>query len=107
MSRREVPMSVRLAIAEADLSTLNVSEFCRLQGISRDRFYAIRRRFETEGEAGLEPRSRAPRRVPGRTPDRVEDEILKLRKLLTEQGLDAGPISIQDHLPDRLDPKDP
>jgi transposase InsO family protein len=95
-------MSVRLAIAQADLAGLNVSEFCRVHGISRDRFYELRRRFEAEGQAGLEARSRAPRRVANRTPADVEDLIVELRKQLEDQGLDAGPASIWDRLASRL-----
>ena len=97
-------MSVRLAIAQADLSTLNVSEFCRDHGISRDRFYAIRRRFDSEGEAGLEPRSRAPHQVASRTPAAVEDRVVWWRKKLVEDGNDAGPASIWDQLCDEAGP---
>ncbi len=94
-----VPMSVRRAIAELVVSDgLNVSAFCREHGISRDRFYTIRRRFVAEGEVGLEPRSRAPRRVPNRTSVLVEDLVVSIRKDLTEQGLDAGAETIRWHL---------
>ena len=96
--RSEIAVSVRRAIAEADVSTLNVAAFCRLHQISRDRFYVIRRRYEQEGEAGLEPRSRAAYRVANRTPDDVEDLIVELRKELTEAGLDAGAATIGWHL---------
>ncbi len=94
-------MSVRRAIAEADVSTLNVAAFCRLHEISRDRFYVIRRRYQAEGEAGLAPRSRAPHRVANRTRDDVEDLIVELRKELTETGLDAGAATIWWHLGQR------
>lgn len=97
-------MSVRRAIAEADLSTLNVTVFCRSNGISRDRFYEIRRRYEAEGEAGLEPRSRAPHRVANRTTADVENAIVALRKELDDLGVDSGPATIAFHLPGRLDP---
>jgi transposase InsO family protein len=104
MARRDIPMSVRLAIAEADVSTLNVKEFCRLNGISRDRFYAIRRRFALEGEAGLEPRSRAPKQVANRTSVEVEDVIVTLRKELDDLGVDSGAATIWAHLGGRLEP---
>src|ERR1700681_4919432 len=104
MVRREVPMSVRRLIAEADVSTLNVSRFCRDHGIGRDAFYAVRRRFEAEGEAGLVSRSRAPNRVANRTPGEVEELIVELRKQLDEIGADAGPATIHYWLERRLDP---
>ena len=72
-------MSVRRLIAEADVSTLNVSRFCRDHGIGRDAFYLWRRRFDEEGEAGLESRSRAPSRVANRTSGEVEALIIELR----------------------------
>jgi transposase InsO family protein len=97
-------MSVRRAIAVADLAALNVSEFCRAHGISRDRFYAWRRRFETEGDAGLAPRSRAPHRVANRTCPDIEDAVVALRKELMDLGVDAGPATLAFHLPARLTP---
>ena len=97
-------MSVRRAIADADLSTLNVAAFCRGHGISRDRFYDIRRRYEAEGEAGLESRSRAPHTVANRTPSDVEDAIVRLRKDLIDLGVEAGAATIGFHLPTRLGP---
>ena len=97
-------MSVRRLIAEADVSTLNVSRFCRDHGIGRDAFYEWRRRYEVEGEAGLESRSRAPNRVANRTPDDVEELIVEFRKDLDGDGLDAGPATIRWWLERRLDP---
>lgn len=93
-------MNLRRTIAEADPSTLNVAKFCREHGISRDRFYAIRRRYDTEGDAGLQPRSRAPHRVSNRTAAGVEDLVVSKRKELDDLGLDAGPASIRSYLSD-------
>jgi hypothetical protein len=56
------------------------------------------RRFETEGEAGLEPRSRRPRASPHRIGDELELEIVELREDLVERGLDAGAHTIAFHL---------
>jgi transposase InsO family protein len=97
-------MSVRRAVVEADVASLNVAGFCRDHGISRESFYAWRRRYALEGEAGLESRSRAPRRVANRTPVEVEDLIVELRKELDDAGLDAGPATISYWLVQRLPP---
>jgi transposase InsO family protein len=91
-------MSVRRAIVEVDVSTLNVSEFCRLHGISTWSFYAVRRRYAAEGVAALEPRSRAPKRVANKTEDVLRDRIVLLRKELADDGLDNGPATIRVHL---------
>jgi transposase InsO family protein len=88
-------MSVRRAIVEADLASLNVSRFCRDHGISRDSFYEWRRRYWLEGDAGLVSRSRAPALVANRTPVEIEDRVVSLRKQLIEEGWDAGAASIR------------
>lgn len=91
-------MSVRRAIVEADVSTMNVVEFCRVHGVSRWFFYDLRRRYAREGDVVLEPKSRAPHRVPSRTPPAVEDAIVAARKQLLDEGLDAGAATIRFHL---------
>ncbi len=91
-------MSLRLAVAQMDVTEVNVAAFCRDHSISRDRFYTIRRRYGAEGEAGLVPRSRAPNTVANRTSLEVEDLIVTLRKQLDDDGLDAGAETIKWHL---------
>ena len=93
-------MSLRRLIVEVDTDGLNVVGFCAEHGISTWFFYDLRRRFRLEGEAALEPRSRAPHRVANRTPVEVEDAIVAKRKELEAAGLDAGPESIAFHLQD-------
>src|SRR3954469_5522635 len=90
MAREEVPMSLRRTIVEIDPATLNVTRFCRDHGISTWFFWDLRRRFAREGEAVLEPKSRAAHRVANKTPVEVEDEIVRKRKELVDAGLDAG-----------------
>lgn len=87
-------MGLRRSIVEIDTATLNVTEFCRLHGISTWFFWELRRRFAAEGEEGLEPRSRAPHVVANKTPIGVEDEIVAMRKELVDAGLDAGAATI-------------
>ncbi len=55
-------------------------------------------RYRAEGEAAFEPRSRRPRRSPTRVADVVNECIVNLRVELTQQGLDAGPHTLQWHL---------
>jgi transposase InsO family protein len=91
-------MSIRRVIVEVDPATLNVAEFCRLHGVSTWFFWDLRRRHAREGDAALEPRSRAPGRVANKTPVEVEDAVVAMRKRLVDLGLDAGPGSIADRL---------
>lgn len=96
----EVPVSVRRAIIEADSKSLNVTAFCADHGISTWFFWDLRRRYLIEGDAVLEPKSRAPHRVWNRTPAHIEDLIVTARKELADEGLDNGAASIAFRLRD-------
>ena len=74
------------------------SEVARDYRVSRRWVHEIVRHYEAEGEAGLEPRSRRPLRSPQQTSVSLEEEIVELRKALSEQGLDAGAHTIAFHL---------
>jgi hypothetical protein len=52
------------------------------------------KRFEAEGEAAYWPRSRLPHGNPRAIGLEIEDQIIRLRKTLTKQGLDAGAETI-------------
>jgi transposase InsO family protein len=95
-------MSVRQLIAQIeDLRSINVSRFAVQHAIHRDSVYAIHKRCKAEGEAGLVPRSRAPKRVANRTSGTVEDLVVGLRKELVDAGLDAGAETIHYWLRER------
>src|SRR5687767_3571003 len=69
---------------------VNVSALCAELGISRQTFYKYRRRWQTEGPAGLVERSRRPLSSPSQTPFEVEDLIVRLRKeLIVDNGAEA------------------
>ena len=74
------------------------SGVARDYGVSRRWVYELLRRFDAEGEAGLEARSKRPRTSPAQTSAAVEDEVVELRKRLVEEGLDAGAHTIGWHL---------
>jgi len=95
-------MSVRLAIIEADPGSMNVTRFCADHGVSTWFFYDLRRRYALEGPSALELKSRAPRRPGNRTSPVVEDRIVRARKELADDGLDAGPASIKDLLGEQV-----
>lgn len=91
-------MSVKRLLVEVDTSTVNVSELCAAHGVSRAFFYKLRKRYRVEGEAVFEVRSRAPNQVANKTPLAIEDQIIRVRKELDEDGLDAGAETIRWHL---------
>jgi transposase InsO family protein len=66
--------------------------------VSRGWLYKLLTRYRLEGEAGLEPRSRRPKTSPTRIADLYEDEIVRIRKELAEDGLDAGAETIHFHM---------
>lgn len=100
----ELPVSVRLAIANwpKDSGHGAVAEFCRTHGISRSWFYALRRRFERDGLAGVAgQRSRRPLASPSRIDAGVEELALQVRAELLDEGWDAGPISVRHRMLER------
>jgi len=88
----------RLVVTAIRLEGRTKAEVARDYRVSRQWVHELVRRFDAEGEEGLEPRSRRPRVSPGRTPEALEDEIVRLRKHLAEEGLDAGAHPIAVHL---------
>ena len=80
----------RLVVTAVKVEGRSRGEVVRTYGISRRWVHELVKRFEVEGEAGLQPRSRRPWTSPQQVSQVVEDEIVALRKTLSDQGLDAG-----------------
>ena len=87
-----------LVVAAVFLEGRPKAEVARSYGVSRRWVHELCRRYEMHGEAGLRPASRRPHRSPHQTPPDVEDAVVSLRKLLSDQGLDAGAHTIAYHL---------
>ena len=79
----------------------SVAELARIHGVHPSWIYRLLARYRELGEEGLAPRSRRPHRSPTAIAGEVEDEIVLLRKQLTEEGLDAGAETILFHLSKR------
>lgn len=88
----------RLVVTAVLVEGRSKAVVARDYGVSRRWVHELVRRFEAEGETGLEPRSRRPRASPHRVSDALEQEIVELRKHLAEEGLDAGAHTIAVHL---------
>jgi leucine-zipper of insertion element IS481 len=67
-------------------------------GVSPGWVSKLMARYRAEGEAALEPRNRCPKTSPRATPAATVELVLRLRKQLTEAGLDAGAGTIEGHL---------
>ena len=72
-------------------------------GVSKGWVSKLVARYRAEGEAAFEPRSRRPKTSPTATPAATVELVLRLRKQLAEQGLDAGADTIGWHLLHRHD----
>jgi transposase-like protein len=88
----------RLIITAVVLEGRSQSEVARDYDVSRYWVHQLVRRYHAEGEAAYEPRSRRPHTSPRAVPAEVEDQIVRLRKDLARQGLDAGADTIRTHL---------
>ena len=75
-----------------------IAELAKAHDVHRSWLYKLLARYRREGPVGLEPRSRRPLRSPSRIAGDWEDEIVLLRKELTDLGVDAGAATIQTHL---------
>src|SRR6516165_5360856 len=75
-----------------------VAELAVSHGVHRSWIYKLIARYRAEGEEGLLPRTRRPRRSPNQTSQAFVSEILALRKQLSKAGFDAGAETIHTHL---------
>jgi transposase InsO family protein len=83
-----------------------IKQLAATHEVSASWLFKLLRRYRLEGPAGLEQRSRRPKSSPTRISDLYEDEIVALRKELTDAGFDAGAGTIHFHLSKRH-PKPP
>jgi transposase InsO family protein len=88
----------RLVITTVKLEGRTKSEVAREYGISRFWVQQLVHRFEVEGEAAFQPRSRRPHTSPHAIGPELEDTIIRYRKELSKKGFDAGAETIAAHL---------
>jgi transposase InsO family protein len=88
----------RLVITAVITEKRGVREVARDYGVARSWIYALLARYQAEGEAAFEPRSRRPKSSPRAIAEATAGLIVRLRKELAGQGLDAGPHTICWHL---------
>jgi transposase InsO family protein len=88
----------RLVITALFVDHQSPAEVAAGYGVHRGWVYKLKARYEAEGETALEPRSRRPKTSPAALSAEVVDLIVRVRKELTDAGLDAGPDTIGWHL---------
>ena len=88
----------RLVVTAVIVEKRKPAEVARSYGVARSWVYALLARYQAEGEAAFEPRSRRPKTSPSAISPGTVELIVRLRKDLAGQGLDAGPHTIAWHL---------
>jgi transposase InsO family protein len=78
-----------------------LKELARAHNVSASWLFKLKARYRLEGEEGLEPRSKRPKRSPTRIADLWEDQVVTLRKELADAGFDSGAETIRFHLEQR------
>jgi transposase InsO family protein len=91
----------RLVITAVTAEGLTQGEAARRYGVSQGWISKLMARYRAEGEAAFEPRSRRPKTSPTAASAEAVELIIRLRKELAGQGLDAGPQTIAWHLEHR------
>lgn len=77
---------------------LTINEASTTYNISRRQLHRLLARARLEGINAVSPRSRRPKSNPHQTPEHIRARILELRRHLTANGHDAGPVTIAWHL---------
>ena len=107
MSEKEQLIRARLGILALAAELRNVARACKLAGLSRSQFYAMKKAYETYGKEGLAPRIRRKPEMPNRTPVLLEQQILtttcenpafsyvRLAAIMRTQGIRVSPTMIR------------
>ncbi|HEY8654142.1 MAG TPA: helix-turn-helix domain-containing protein [Dermatophilaceae bacterium] len=90
--------NARLVITALFVEGQTPAQVAARYGVHRAWVYKLKARYQAEGEAALEPRSRRPRSSPRATPEQTVELVRSLRHQLTVAGLDAGADTIGWHL---------
>src|SRR4051795_7717562 len=88
----------RLVITAIEVEGRSPAEVVAAYGVSRSWLYEQLARYRAEGDAAFEPRSRRPHTSPQATPAPTVELVLRLRKQLSDAGLDAGADTLAWHL---------
>ena len=88
----------RLVVTAVVVEGRSQGEVARAYGVSQGWISRLVAGYRAEGEAAFWPRSRRPHTSPTAIPPATVELIVRLRKELAEDGLDAGPDTICWHL---------
>jgi transposase InsO family protein len=88
----------RVAVLHVISGQLTVTAAAKTYGLSRQHLHRLLKRYREGGLEAVDARSRRPTSNPRAVGDEVIVAIVGLRERLTDNGLDAGPLTLQWHL---------
>jgi len=88
----------RVAVLKVITKELTVTAAAAKYGYSRQHLHRLLLRYRDGGLEEVDPKSRRPHRPGNATSNDIRELILELRRQLTNDGLDAGPVTIAWHL---------
>jgi transposase InsO family protein len=88
----------RLVLTALLVDRQTPAEVAARYGVHRSWVYKLKARYQADGDAAFQPRSRRPTTSPTAIPPATVALIVELREQLTTAGLDAGPDTIAWHL---------
>lgn len=88
----------RVVVLEVTSGRLTVTKAGQVYGLSRQHIYRLLARYRQGGLEAVDPRSRRPASNPRAVSDEVIVAVVLRRKQLVDDGLDAGPVTLQWHL---------
>ena len=107
MPNHEQLIRARIGILTMAAELRNVAKACKLAGVSRSQFYAMKRAYKAYGREGLAPRPRRKPQMPNRTPAEIEGQIIlqtlanpmvsyiRLAEKMKIDGINATPTMIR------------
>ena len=88
----------RFLVDAVVLEKRSCREVARAHGVSKSWVAKLVARYRAGGYAAIAPRSKAADNVANKSSAELEDKVVRLRKDLSDQGLDAGAHTIHYHL---------
>lgn len=88
----------QLVITAVVVEGRSKTDVARDYEVSRQWVHQLVARYQSDGAAAFEPRSRRPHTNARAISAALEDKIVRLRKTLDKAGYDAGAATIAEHL---------
>jgi hypothetical protein len=95
MTPQEMLLKHKLSLLQLAEQLQNIRTACKMMGVSRQRYYDIKQRFEQAGVSGLHDKTRQLPRMPNQTPIGVEERIVEYSLKHPTYGKDRLPLQLR------------